>query len=656
MKFKSTFASAAAVVALYAVPTGVAFAQKTNLPTASASTSGLPRIVWGGKTPLPMGGPAQTPFRDPADGNVCISPESLAPLGITFLADEQSGTVSLVSPSGAMATVPLRIPPVGSQSRGVFVGAVEAIEALGGKCEWEAATNTLHARAILTSVEVLGGQLRVKSTLPVIANVMLDNGGRRVLIAFPGAEVGNLPRTLSLNAPNIAQARIGQFTDDVARIVLELKTPGGFRNLSDHPVPSTQMVLNPLATEQAVQLARKTDAGEKSAPVVSVKPAPAPKPAPSKKPAVVVSTKKPVKKAPAPPPVAVLSGVTFRKGSDTLAQFVVSADRAPAFRAAQRKGLLTLDLLNTSLGAASLGSIDGVASLPFVKSARMVARGQNVATLVLGLTRAVCFTIRPAGPAGSLLLELTLPRSAGGQLAGKTVIVDAGHGGNDSGARGVNGTREKDVALAIASNLSESLRDSGANVIMTRTDDTFIDLGERSNIANRMNADFFIAVHADSGDSNHAANGSTIYYHLDNAACRTLAQCIAERMGDMGGIRSKGAHSDGTIYSSGFSVLRRSQMVSVLCETGYMSNASDVRLLNDANVQKKIAQNIAQGLRDYIEGNPDFDTRNVNPNAGGVGLSPLPDSDENGSSEILDAPPVSAPTLPQIPAAPPENP
>ena len=605
--------------------------EKAAKPLSSASNTTLPRIVWGGKNVLPTGTGVQTPFRDPSDGNVCIAPETLAPLGVTFMADEDAQTVSLVGPGGVLTTVPMRTPPSGTPSRGIFVGAVEAIEALGGKCQWDPATNTLFARSILTSVEVFGGQMRVKATLPVVPQVTIDNGGKRVLIAFAGAEVGALPRSLNLNAPNITQARAGQFSDDVARIVLELRTPGGFRPLSDKATlpASTQVVLNPITPGQAMIAAQNS-------PVVKSG-TPAPKPPVTKS---VASTKKPVN--------AVLNGVTFRKGSDTLAQFVVSADRAPAFRAAQRKGLLTLDLLNTTLGAVSLGPLDGIANLPFVRSARMVTRGSNAATLVLGLTRAVCFNVRPNAN-GGLLLELTLPRGAGGQLAGRTIVVDAGHGGHDSGARGVNGTREKDVALSIAKNLAEMLRDNGANVIMTRDDDRFIELGERSSIANRLNADFFIAVHADSGDSNHVANGSTIYYHLDNAPCRTLAQCIAERMGDMGGIRSKGAHSDGTIYSSGFSVLRRSQMVSVLCETGYMSNGNDVKLLNDRSMQKKIAQNIAQGLRDYIEGNPDFDTRNINPSAGGAALGPVPDEGEG------DVPPAVDLNLPATPEAP-ENP
>ena len=84
------------------------------------------------------------------------------------------------------------------------------------------------------------------------------------------------------------------------------------------------------------------------------------------------------------------------------------------------------------------------------------------------------------------------------------------------------------------------LRDAGANVILTRADDNFIPVNERPRIANRAGADFFLCVHADSGDSNHSANGSTVFFHAADPNCRTLARCIADRFEQMGGIRSRG--------------------------------------------------------------------------------------------------------------------
>ena len=83
-------------------------------------------------------------------------------------------------------------------------------------------------------------------------------------------------------------------------------------------------------------------------------------------------------------------------------------------------------------------------------------------------------------------------------------------------------------------------------------------------------------------------------------------------------------------------------MVAVLCETGYMSNAGDVNKLNDPTMQKKIADAIANGLKHYVEGNPDFDTRNVQPQSEGV-LAPLtpvedttPDNEDNPATVSQD--------------------
>ena len=261
--------------------------------------------------------------------------------------------------------------------------------------------------------------------------------------------------------------------------------------------------------------------------------------------------------------------------------------------------------------AADLSAFDH----PFLRAVHLVANGKLAAQLVVDLTRSVVFTVRPSDK-GPVELDLSLPRGAAGKLAGKTIVVDAGHGGHDSGARGVNGTSEKNVTLQVARAFADELRDAGANVIMTRSSDYFIPVDDRPEIANRAGADFFVAIHADSGDSNHSIQGSTVYYHFNQPTGRALAQSIAARLAQTGDIPSRGIGSDGIRFpGQGFGVLRYSRMVAVLCECGYMSNGVDVRKLNTPAVQRKIAQSIVAGLRDYIEANPNLDTRSVNARA-----------------------------------------
>ena len=125
-------------------------------------------------------------------------------------------------------------------------------------------------------------------------------------------------------------------------------------------------------------------------------------------------------------------------------------------------------------------------------------------------------------------------------------------------------------------------------------------------IANRAGADFFVSIHADSGDRNHSIQGSTVYYHFNQPSCRALAQSIADRLAETGDIHSRGIGSDGIRFpGQGYGVLRNSRMVAVLCECGYMSNGDDVaKTEHNPLCKRRSPQSIVAGLRDYIEGNP----------------------------------------------------
>jgi N-acetylmuramoyl-L-alanine amidase len=610
--FTITSIAALALVAA-TLPPGTARAQKAAPPapppesanSVNSVPSTQPRIVFGGN-PLPF--PTAAPYRDPADGILCVSPDSLAPLGVVYIVDDKMGKVTFSATGGAASvTVDLRKAPTGGDA--VFVPAIEVIEGLGGKCEWEATTGTLYARAVVAGVEMIGGQLRIRATLPILPTVTRDNGGRMVIVDIPSAEMDKkLLGPLAISDAAVLKARCGQFQSDVARVVLEMRKPTSFAILADKP--ATQVALNPAANQIRPETVL----------------APAPK---------TVAAAKPKSSLPAP---TVVRSVAFRRVADDRMQLVVSAGRTPGTRASLARGRLTLDLLNATLGPNVMASL-AAAEHPFLKAARILASGSTTAQIVLDLTRAVCYSVKPDRN-GSLLLDLTLPRSAGGRLAGKLIVVDAGHGGSDSGARG-GGAREKDVNLAVASLLADSLREAGANVLMTRADDFFIPVDGRPAIANRASADFFISVHSDSGDSNHSINGSTVYFHSDDPYCKTLAQCIAERLEGVGGIRSRGVRTDYVRFPGwGYGVLRNSRMVAVLVECGFMSNASDVRRLTDPAQQKRIAEAIRAGLRDYIEGNPDFDTRNINPEAGGGGTIEVPAAPSSGDTGA-EAPPES---------------
>ncbi|MFY7951841.1 MAG: N-acetylmuramoyl-L-alanine amidase family protein, partial [Armatimonadaceae bacterium] len=126
--------------------------------------------------------------------------------------------------------------------------------------------------------------------------------------------------------------------------------------------------------------------------------------------------------------------------------------------------------------------------------------------------------------------------------------------------------------------------------------------------------------------------------------CRQVAQSITDRLrAEVGSIRTQAPRSDRTVYKSGFAVLRTSAMAGVLVETGFLSSPKDAVALRNPEVQRQIARSVASGLLDFLNANPDTDTRNVKPQKDrGPVIEP---------EEEPDVPPAFLPELPPPPPA-----
>jgi len=191
--------------------------------------------------------------------------------------------------------------------------------------------------------------------------------------------------------------------------------------------------------------------------------------------------------------------------------------------------------------------------------------------------------LRPVGAAGPVSSE----------LRGAVVVVDAGHGGLDTGGVSQSGVTEKALNLAIAKRLRAELEQRGAVVFMTRDGDTFPDSRARSQFANTKHAGYFISVHCD-GMLNSRA-GSVVYYHGRETPGRRLAANVGQGMrlatGEPGAVVS-----DVTRFQKGFFVLRGATMPAVLVECGSMTNSDDLARLQGTEGQQRIAVGIAVGL------------------------------------------------------------
>ncbi len=211
-----------------------------------------------------------------------------------------------------------------------------------------------------------------------------------------------------------------------------------------------------------------------------------------------------------------------------------------------------------------------------------------------------------------------------------TIVVDPGHGGHDSGARG-NGYNEKDIALQVATRLANNLRQD-YNVIMTRDSDFFVPLDTRAKIGNDANADFFISIHLNSGSSS-SANGTEvfyfskkdqgsyaaqvakfenkvdgsygdvpfsdfilndIFYKKNQKTSQAIAESVLNNLINTTGLRRRG------VFGANFAVLRGSNSPSILVELGFMNNYSDLSQYLTPDGQERAANAIGSAIRSYF--------------------------------------------------------
>jgi N-acetylmuramoyl-L-alanine amidase len=199
---------------------------------------------------------------------------------------------------------------------------------------------------------------------------------------------------------------------------------------------------------------------------------------------------------------------------------------------------------------------------------------------------------KTSGYIAEWVVSLVSNRRITNMIKNKTIILDAGHGGKDSGAIGKNGTLEKTMTLQTALLLQKKLEKAGANVILTRTDDVFISLSNRLKSVFEYPADAFISIHYDSS-SDPTANGMTIYYY-DNERDKPLAKSLYSQLSTISTMKHRG------IRFGDFHVLRENHRPSVLLELGYLSNPKEEQLISSSLYQEQVADAISESLKEYF--------------------------------------------------------
>lgn len=192
-------------------------------------------------------------------------------------------------------------------------------------------------------------------------------------------------------------------------------------------------------------------------------------------------------------------------------------------------------------------------------------------------------------------------RTSGG-LDGKIITLDAGHGGSDPGAIGSDGTKEKNITLAITKIVKEILEDKGAKVYMTRTTDVDVfgpnasdaeELQARVDVGEKYNSDMFVSLHINSSVNKNVGGFSTYYYPKTDNDLR-LAQNIQNKLAANFGVDDLG------VRQANFYVIKRISMPAVLVEMCFISNEKELTLMKGQWFQKKTARLIAEGIEKYF--------------------------------------------------------
>jgi len=334
---------------------------------------------------------------------------------------------------------------------------------------------------------------------------------------------------------------------------------------------------------------------------------------------------------------------------------------------------LVIDLEGVEAGVA-LNALAGqlTADDPYIGAIRVGMNRPGVMRLVLDLKAAIkpsVFQLQPLGQYGHRLVVDLYPAQASNAAASPlapsqpaaaeqakpakpgmpqyarliTVAIDAGHGGEDPGALGANGSREKDITLALAKKLKQKI-DAQENMraVLVRDGDYFVPLGQRVVKARALKADLFMSIHADAFIKPHA-RGSSVFALSENGATSVAARWLAKKENEadlVGGINIdvkdpflkrtlidlsqtatindslklghavlKEIGGVNTLHKSyveqaGFAVLKAPDIPSILIETAFISNPEEEKRLNDPDYQDKLIDAIVDGVRNYFDKHP----------------------------------------------------
>jgi N-acetylmuramoyl-L-alanine amidase len=434
----------------------------------------------------------------------------------------------------------------------------------------------------------------------------------------------------------LKRIRAAQFSNDVTRIVLDVS------DVSDY---SAFLLPNPYRLIIDIH-GRKAPATQQAAQPPPIVVAPQPVPAPKQTVSATAQT---------PPRIAAGTSLPSSQANSTdhgrqaniaapsqSVTVAIANPDTPASNAAATREIASLGRQPDKIKATShpttapiAASVAGTtpASQPELSNSRSSSNSKRAKVTAVASPNMAASPIHEADPTADG--GRSMVRALGLKIG--RIVVDAGHGGHDSGTLGPDGIEEKDVVLDVSLRLGKLLKQRlGADVIFTRSDDTFIPLETRTAIANRAQADLFVSVHANSS-SDASARGVETYYlnftsspeSLELAARENaVSQQSIHQLSDL--VKKIALHDkidesrefaadvekylydgldqgnpglkDRGVKQAPFVVLIGANMPSILAEISFLTNPDDARQLRDPNYRQRIAESLYRGVARYISG------------------------------------------------------
>ena len=264
-----------------------------------------------------------------------------------------------------------------------------------------------------------------------------------------------------------------------------------------------------------------------------------------------------------------------------------SASFNKTYDASSRMLTLTLPSSATDLNKFEFGVDDNI-----IESFDIIDKGSQY---VVEVKLAENTTYVDNSTADQIVFGFTNKAILDSEYSNTLIVIDTGHGGHDSGATG-SLAKEKDIALKASLELERQLKQLGFKVYMTRDDDTYVELYDRADIANDLNANLFVSIHINAHTNTSASGVEVLHASQSTSGGMGLADDIQGHL-----VKDLNAVDRGIVYRPNLVVLRETNMPSVLCELGFISNASDQSKLMTPSYIEKAAGAIVKGIKEYLK-------------------------------------------------------